>query len=172
MNLYLRLLWTLLTSRRKPPIAIGDVIRRTFHVLPNDLDINAHMNNGRYLTIVDLMIVEYFIRSGFARVLLRNKWRPILGGSIISYRRSLAPFASYDVTLKAEGSDQFWNYLRFEFLSGGRICAVGYIKGAAVSRQGLVDTATAFAALGGVPTVDLPPGVQAWKTVEAGLLAQ
>ena len=118
------------------------------------------------------MIVESFIRSGFARILLRNKWRPILGGSIISCRRSLAPFTAYDFTLKAEGSDRFWNDLRFKFLSGGRVCAVGYIKGAAVSRQGLVDTATAFAALGDAATVDLPPGVQAWKTVEAGLLTQ
>ena len=144
MNLYLRLLWTLLTSRRKPPIAIGETIRRTFRVLPNDLDINAHMNNGRYLTILDLMIIEYFVRSGFAKVLIRNKWRPILGGSIITYRRSLAPFARYDVTLQAVGSDKFWNYLRFEFVQDERICAAGFIKGAAVGRGGLIETATTF----------------------------
>lgn len=28
------------------------------------------MNNGRYLTLIDLMLVEYFVRNGFARVML------------------------------------------------------------------------------------------------------
>ena len=171
MNLYLRLLWTLLTGRRKPPIAIGDPIRRTFRVLPNDIDINAHMNNGRYLTIIDLMIIEYFIRSGFARVLMRNKWRPILGGSIIYYRRGLAPFARYDVILQAVGRDQFWNYLWFEFVQGERVCAVGYVKGAAVGRGGLVETAATYATIDGLPDMELPDGVKAWKDTEARLLA-
>ena len=53
------------------PIEPGDLIVRGLRVLPNDLDINGHMNNGRYLTIVDLMLVEYFGRSGFAKAMLQ-----------------------------------------------------------------------------------------------------
>ena len=47
MNLYLRLLWTLLRSFRLPAIAMGDTLVRGLRVMPNDLDINGHMNNGR-----------------------------------------------------------------------------------------------------------------------------
>jgi acyl-CoA thioesterase FadM len=45
---------------------VGQTLQRQFRVLPNDIDINGHMNNGRYLTMLDLRIVEYFIRVGLA----------------------------------------------------------------------------------------------------------
>lgn len=49
MNLYLRLLWTWLRARSKPAIAMGDTIELQLRVWPNDLDVNGHMNNGRYM---------------------------------------------------------------------------------------------------------------------------
>jgi hypothetical protein len=55
MNLWLRLFWlalALLWRRKLDPR--HDVSRLTFRVLPTDLDLNGHMNNGRYLTIMDL----------------------------------------------------------------------------------------------------------------------
>ena len=48
MNLYSRLFWTLLRSLRLPAIQFGDSLERSLRVLPNDIDINGHMNNGRY----------------------------------------------------------------------------------------------------------------------------
>jgi acyl-ACP thioesterase len=56
MNLYLRLLWTLLRAPFKPRIVLGDTIELKLRVWPNDLDVNGHMNNGRYMTITDLAI--------------------------------------------------------------------------------------------------------------------
>jgi acyl-CoA thioesterase FadM len=41
-------------------------------VLPNDIDINLHMNNGRYLTICDLTRVDMFIRTGLAKTMLQE----------------------------------------------------------------------------------------------------
>ena len=66
MNLYLRLLWTLLRSWRLPPLTIEHTLKRTMRVLPNDLDINGHMNNGRYLTTIDLLL-SHLQNSGSAR---------------------------------------------------------------------------------------------------------
>lgn len=40
------------------------------------------------MTITDLALIEYFTRAGFIKVALRKGWRPMLGGSIISYRRA------------------------------------------------------------------------------------
>ena len=102
MNLYLRLIWTLLRGWRQPRLAGGDTLERTLRVLPNDLDLNGHMNNGRYLTLIDLMLVEYFVRIGFARVLLKRGWRPMAGGSFITYRRGLAPLQAYTLRFRLE----------------------------------------------------------------------
>jgi acyl-CoA thioesterase FadM len=172
MNLYLRLLWTLLRSVRLPVIRLGDSLQRSLRVLPNDLDINGHMNNGRYLTLVDLMLVEYFVRSGFARVMLRHGWRPMAGGSFISYRRGLKPFQTYALRFRFDASDEHWNYMRFEFVSEGRVCAAGYMKGAAVAHNGLVPNRHSFAAMGlPLPEPGLPAPVRDWLAAERGVIA-
>ncbi len=76
---------------RLPRLARADTLERRLRVLRNDLDINGHMNNGRDLTLIDLMLVAYVVRCGCARVMPARGWRPMAGGSIVSYRRGLAP---------------------------------------------------------------------------------
>ena len=172
MNLYLRLLWTLLRAWRQPRLQVGDTLQRQLRVLPNDIDLNGHMNNGRYLTVIDLMLVEYFVRSGFATVMLKKGWRPMAGGSFISYRRSLKPLQSYTLRFRLDACDAHWNYMRFEFLDGERVCAAGYMKGAAVGRQGLVPNAESYGAMGqAVYGPVLPGAVQHWLAAEQGVMS-
>ena len=172
MNLYLRLFWALLRSARLQTIEPGDWIERRLRVLPNDLDINGHMNNGRYLTIVDLMLVEYFVRSGFAKAMLKAGWRPMSGGAFITYRKGLKPWQRYRIRFTLAGADASWNYMRFEFLrEDGTLCAAGYMKGAAVCRDGLVPNQRSYAKLGrDFQPGELPRPVQHWLAAEAGLL--
>jgi len=173
MNLYLRLLWALLRCWRLPALTPRDTLERSFRVLPNDLDINGHMNNGRYLTVIDLMLIEFFVRTGFARVMLREGWRPMSGGAIISYRKALLPLQRYRVRFALAGSDSAWNYMRFHFLhEDGSLCATGYMKGAAVGRDGLVANDVSYARLG-VPhaPAPLPEAVTHWLTAERRAMA-
>jgi len=172
MNLYLRLLWTLLRAWRAPRLAPGDTLTRSLRVLPNDLDINGHMNNGRYLTIIDLLLVEYFVRTGFASEMVRRGWRPMAGGSFISYRRGLKPLQTYTIRFRLDATDAHWNYMRFEFVAGDRVCAAGYMKGAAVARSGLVPNAESYGAMGLAPLqAALPAPVRDWLAAEHGVIA-
>ena len=171
MNLYLRLIWTLLRSRRLPRLLPGHTLQRQWRVLPNDIDLNGHMNNGRYLTLIDLMLVEYFVRIGFAGVMLKQGWRPMAGGSFITYRRALKPLQTYTLRFRLDACDTAWNYMRFEFLDGERVCAAGYMKGAAVARGGLVANAESYAALGQpLFAAALPTPVRHWLDAERGLM--
>jgi acyl-CoA thioesterase FadM len=173
MNLYLRLIFTLLRAWRLPRFDVGTTLERSFRVLPNDIDINGHMNNGRYMTMVDLMLMEYFVRIGFAGVLIQQGWRPMSGGSFISYRRGLKPFQKYRLRYKIEASDEYWNFMRFEFLDGDKLCASGYMKGAAVGRQGLVRNAESYAKLGmTVQANAIPESVQHWLAAEKAVINQ
>jgi len=138
MNLYIRLLWTWLRARFKPAIAMGDTIEMKLRVWPSDLDLNGHMNNGRYMTITDLALIEYFTRAGFLRIAMAKGWRPILGGSLISFRRGLKPFNVYTLRFSMLCWDERWNYMRFEFVHGGQTMASGFTKGAIVSSHGIV----------------------------------
>jgi acyl-CoA thioesterase FadM len=171
MNLYIRLLFTLLRAWRLPKFKVGETLERTFRVLPNDLDINGHMNNGRYMTIVDLMLMEYFVRIGFASVLVSKKWRPMSGGSFITYRRGLKPFQTYRLRYRIDACDTYWNFMRFEFWSEDKLCASGYMKGAAVGKAGLITNTESYAALGISELSDpLPEAVTYWLAAEKSVM--
>ncbi len=171
MNLYLRLLWAIVRAWRLPQIQIGDTLTRSLRVWPNDLDINGHMNNGRYLTIIDLMLIEYFVRTGFAKVLIKNGWRPMSGGAFITYRRGLNPFQRYTLRFRLDACDEHWNFMRFEFADGDRVCAAGYMKGAAVGKSGLVKNQASYAAMNlPIYAKPLPEAVTAWLSAEQNII--
>jgi len=175
MNLYLRLMLTLLRCWWCASIHPADTLVTRSRVLPNDLDVNLHMNNGRYLTLLDLSLLEFFGRSGFLRAAMRQGLRPMAGGVLITYRRQLSAFQRYEIRFRWACSDEHWNYMRFEYVSKGRLYAAGIIKGAMVSSAGLVATDTYAQMLTGetraaVRQLMLRPvtdDVGAWKASEA-----
>ncbi len=90
MNLWLRMLWYLLTLGRQPRLTLpGDASTLSFRVLPNDLDTSLHMNNGRYLTLMDLGRLDIMVASGLWRAVLRHRWTPIASAVLVRYRREL-----------------------------------------------------------------------------------
>jgi acyl-CoA thioesterase FadM len=175
MNLYLRLLWTWLRALGKPRIAVTDTIELTFRVLPNDLDINLHMNNGRYLMIADLALIEFFVRTGFVSALIKRGWKPMLGGAIITFRKQLSPFAKYTVRFRWITCDEYWNYMESTFIrEDGVIAAKGIVKGGAVGKNGRVPMTEGIAALRELTGVEveipaMPGYVQQWIDAETGL---
>jgi acyl-CoA thioesterase FadM len=167
MSLYFRLFWTWVRACGKPTIQMGDKIELRMRVWPHDLDINGHMNNGRYLTITDLALVEYLTRAGFIKVALRKGWRPMLGGSIISYRRALKPFAFYTLGFSIVCWDERWNYMAFEFLQDGQTMAHGHSKGAIVGSRGIVSSTDARGAMGLDPaSPKFPASICTWIEAE------
>ena len=50
------------------------LLQLPLRVLPNDLDTNLHLNNGRYLTLMDLGRVDLMLRMGVMGELRRRRW--------------------------------------------------------------------------------------------------
>ena len=96
MNLWLRLIWLFLTARFRPRLVMpGATSLLRFRVWPHDLDLSLHMNNGRYLTIMDLGRLDVMLGSGLWRAVLRHKWTPIASTVKIRFRREMRAFARY-----------------------------------------------------------------------------
>jgi acyl-CoA thioesterase FadM len=98
MNLWLRLIWYLVTAWRRPALeATHAVSTLRFRVWPTDLDLSLHMNNGRYLTLMDLGRLDFMVRTGLWRPLLRHRWTPIASGIAIRFRRELIMFDAVEL---------------------------------------------------------------------------
>lgn len=67
MNLIFRLIRVIVHAVFREKLGPFDESKVNFRVLPNDLDLNFHMNNGRYLTLMDLGRIDYFVRCGIAK---------------------------------------------------------------------------------------------------------
>lgn len=174
MSLYFRLLLVIVFSLFKPQTRWDEKVSINLRVLPNDIDINGHLNNGRYLTLLDLCSVALFIRTGTFRQMFKHKCRPIIGGSIISYRKSLSLFEKCTVSIQIKAWDERWNFFEFEFKkANGQTAAAGYCKGIFVSSQGSVTNEQAdqiFELNRGRCDV-LPPAVENWIRSEQDLAA-
>ena len=93
MNLWLRLVWYFASAWRRPKLVAADEISTVeFRCWPHDLDLSLHMNNGRYLTLMDIGRLDFMVRSGLWRPLVRHRWTPIASGIAIRFRRELRLF--------------------------------------------------------------------------------
>ena len=75
MNLWFRSLIVLFTVFFRRSLDPLDESVLKFRVWPTDLDVNFHMNNGRYLTIMDLGRVDLMLRTGLGKMALNGSGR-------------------------------------------------------------------------------------------------
>lgn len=155
MNLYLRLLYTIFISWRQGPSALTEEHVLRFRTWPHDLDVNLHMNNGRYLTLMDLGRTQLMIRLGFAGRILKSGWMPVVGTAHLRFRRSLKPWRTFELRTRVVAWDEKWFFLEQGFYCRGELMATGLVKGLFRRKGGTVPTAEILRnARGG----DAPPG--------------
>ena len=128
MNLLFRLFIIMIESlfrKRLHPLS-ESVLNLT--VLPNDLDLNMHMNNGRFLSIMDLGRLDLLIRTDLAKALFKHRWQPLVGAVNVRYKLSLMPFDRYRLHTKVIGWDEKWFYIEQRFERKNRTIAVAIVK--------------------------------------------
>lgn len=129
MNLLIRFFANLfrnLLVRR--PLGVLDCSHLMMRVLPNDLDLNFHMNNGRYLTIMDIGRMDLTTRIGLMHLMVRRKWGAVATSVNITFFRPLAPFAKYKLETKVLAWDDSWFYLEQQFIKNQKIYSHAVVK--------------------------------------------
>lgn len=134
MNLYFRLLYVIIVSFFRPRISsILEPADLGFRVLPNDLDLNGHMNNGRYPTIMDLGRMDLILRSGMLKVALKQKGVPILASIKSRFRIPIHVFEPYTLRTHVLCWDDKWAYIEQRFIlnkgkKAGAVAAISIVK--------------------------------------------
>ncbi len=162
MNLLWRTLLVLARARRLlrrrgavPPTTVGR-IRVT--VLPTDIDILRHMNNGRYLSVFDLGRWDLLVRTGLLDTMRENGWYPVVSSETVTFRKSLELWQRFDIETRFLGHDDRALYLEHRAVVRGEIYARAIIRARMLKRSGgTLGHDELFAAVGypdGLPDVD------------------
>lgn len=165
MNMYIRLLLFLLRARGKTPLSIWDTSRARFRVNLADLDVQRHMNNGRYLSIMDLGRMDLMLRSGFWKRIADQGWYPVVAGQTITYRRSLELWQRFELSTRVLGYDERWIYMEQVFRVGETVHADAVVRARFLRRGGSsVDVDEVLRLAGPVPEdLVLPEWVADWN---------
>lgn len=171
MNLWLRLIAVLVRALRAPPMPADGVSRLPFRVVPGDLDANGHVNNGRYLTIMDLGRLDLTVRTGLHRAVLRHRWRPVVASLLVRFRRELKLGQRFQLETRVLAWDERHFFLEHRMVRDGDVAAVAVIKAVFRGPGGLVKPGDVAAAMGldGAPP-PLPEGIARWLEAERALL--
>lgn len=168
VNMWLQWLLALFVrSKGRPRLGATDVARTSYRVWPTDIDLLGHMNNGRYLSYMDLARTDMLNRAGMAAPLQRAGIYAVVGQSTIAYRRSLDLWVTFDIESSVLGIDERAIYLEQRFVKDGQVYARGVVQGRFLQQgAGTVTTAKVAKVLSaaGVTTdfPPVPPVITAW----------
>lgn len=179
MNLWLRMLYVYLRALFAPKLTNWTACSTLdLRVSLGDLDTNFHMNNGRFLTVMDLGRFDLLLRTGLWDVVRSTGGVPILAAAQIRYRQPLNYRQRFTLTTEVVGWDARWVFIeqRFLFRTGehhGRVAAIGIVKASFYDpkHKRTVPTAELMKALGetDIAFPPLSPAITSWQQAEEEL---
>lgn len=107
---------------------MGDVGVRSFRVWPTDLDIYRHMNNGVFLTLLDLGRYDQALRGNLWSQWKKRNWYPVVVAENITFRKSLMPFQKFNLETKVIGWDEEAFFFEQRFVAKNEIYARAIVR--------------------------------------------
>ena len=113
-----------------------DTVR--MRVWPNDIDLNLHLNNSRFLSCMDYGRMHLTVATGVLKLAVAEKWTPLVGSVFITYRRSLPLFTRFQLSSRILCWDERWFYIEQTFSFSEGLAAVAWVKGLFRAKDGNV----------------------------------
>lgn len=164
MHLIFRTLWILFFSRRRSALSIWDSASLPQRVQLTDIDIALHVNNGMYLSLMDLGRFDLMIRSGVWAQMRKRGWSPVVNAETITFRKSLQLGQRYTIETRILGFDERAIYFEQRMVHDGDIHARAFVATRLLGSSGPVSNEEIFAAFGRPPAdLVLPEWVHEWR---------
>lgn len=96
--------------------------------LPSDIDLNIHINNGVYFSMMDLGRFDLIFRTNLLRVLKKERIYPLVASQMIRYNKSIPLFAKFSVLTKVVGWDDKFFFLQQKFQMKNETVALAIVK--------------------------------------------
>lgn len=146
------------------PLGILDEDRLQMRVWPNDIDFNLHMNNARYLSMMDFGRMHLLARTRILGHIIRSRWTPLVGAVWMTYRRSLPLFSRFTLSSRMVCWDERWFYIEQTFTGPEGLAAVGWVKGVLRDPNGNLEPQTVIETVSpGAVSPPTPEAIAAWN---------
>ena len=155
--MFLRTMLRMWRSRRAARLSMLEVSRIRMRVLPNDLDILGHMNNGVYFSYMDLGRMDLVIRAGAWDLFSKLGWLPVAASETLSFRRSMRAWQLFELQTRIIGYDDKAVYMEQRFVVDGEIYAQGVVRGRFVRKTGGTVTMDELGEVLGIDPTGFPP---------------
>ena len=158
----------LTAAKFKKKLKFNGISEIKLRIWPNDIDVYPEMNNGRHLTLMDLGRYDLALRSGMLRTAKKNKWKFVVAGGSIRFRRRLPPFRSFQLKSRLSGWDKRWFYFIQETLRNRKVCSQAVIRAGIRDKQGLVPAEKVVKIFGESESIrlNIPDWVMEWIKAE------
>jgi len=132
----------------KKPASAYDAVSLPLCVMPWDCDLNFHINNGRYLSIMDVARAQLYLAAGIVPTMFRQKWTPVVTSAHLLYRRSVNIFEKYALTSQFVGRTDKFLVVEHRFKVKSKTAVLAYVALAFRDNQGVVSSDRLVAAFG------------------------
>jgi acyl-CoA thioesterase FadM len=170
MSIWIRFFWVIIAGMFRRRLTLDDVSILPQRVWPDELDVNVHMNNAKYLAVMDLGRTDWIVRSGGWRLMIHEKMSPVVGGAMVRYRRSLKLFQRYDLKTRLLGWDDRWLYIEQVMECAEGIACIAVQRTTFTKNGKLVPPVELAAKLGLTSLMLAPDWTRAWSDNEAAMV--
>jgi len=126
------------------PSQFGDKTRISMRVLPNDLDLMFHVNNGIYFSYMDFGRWDAIFRLGIFDKIRKAGWYFVVASETMKFKKSLKLWDKFELETHIKGYDDRYFFIHQKFFLKGELVATGLVKVRFVKHSG-----------GTVPTADV-----------------
>jgi acyl-CoA thioesterase FadM len=166
---FIRLATTVVGALRADRVDVLDTVSITLPVTRGDVEA-TRMNNGRYLTLMDLGRLSLTLRGGYLHILAKRRWYPLVTDVMIHFARSLRVGTRFDLLTRIVCWDSRDFFIEQWFEQRGEVCARAFVKAFFMGARGRVGSEELLQAGGfGAVSPPFPESVRAWQAAETAV---
>lgn len=136
MHMIFRTILIFLKKRFLRKVHFNEKTTITMRVLPTDLDILMHVNNGVYFSFMDFGRWDMIFRNGVFDLATKNGWYSVVAGETIKFKKSLELWDKFELETEIVGYDEKYFFIQQRFLKKGDLMATGLVKVRFLKRKG------------------------------------
>lgn len=136
MHMIWRTIWIFIIKRFLKRSDINEVTEYSMRVLPTDLDLLLHVNNGIYFSLMDFGRWDMIFRNGVFDACMKRGWYSVVAAESIKFKKSLKLWDKFTLQTQLVSHDEKNIFIQQKFICRGELMATGLVKVRVLRKKG------------------------------------